>query len=154
MSNAFGQSDLHGWYFAPSLDKLNEMIENNCASGVSTKTSITRKRRWVRNVICAAEELKVNIRIRCKDIFAKRINIETVLRDKENVFRSIKFYEENRSFVFGQSLHLATQGILNTLSVLKELSSKLKLLKQVRENRIFGYFLVIFLCSFFRIERN
>jgi hypothetical protein len=131
MSNAFGQSDINGWYFAATFDRLNEMIENNCASGQPTKTSVVRKRRWIRNVICSSEDLRNKIYLRIKDIIAKRINIEAILRDKENVYKSIKFYEENRSFVFSQSLHLATQGILNTLSVLKELSTKLKMLKQV-----------------------
>ena len=113
---------------------------------------MVRKRRWIRHVVCTSEELQQKLLQRIEEIILRRLHIESIYKDKEHVFKSIKFYEENRSFVFAQSLHLATQGILNTLSVLKELINKLKLMKQVKKFLpislslkliLFGIFLII-----------
>lgn len=61
-----------------------------------------------------------------------RKNMEVTIREKEESLRSIQFYEENRAFVFDQSLGLATQGTVATMTVLKDLFFKLKRLHQVR----------------------
>lgn len=131
VSSVLGEPDINGWYFAPNYEKLKESIDNMTASGQSTKNARVRARRWIRHVVCISPELEKKIHDRIEEIIKQRQHIETIFKEKDDIYRSIKFYEENRSFVFAQSLHLATQGILNTLSVLKELINKLKLLKQV-----------------------
>ncbi len=130
-SSRFGQPDVDGWFFASSFDRISEMLKNVSGVGVASATSMVRRRRWVRNICCTSKELADKIRDRIDHIITMRLNIETSLREKENTFKTIRFYEENRAFVYAQSLHLATQGTLNTLSVLKELINKLKLLQQV-----------------------
>ena len=93
---------------------------------------MVRKRRWVRTILCTSPEVCERIKQRVDRIMEMRTNIEAAMKNKEEAFKAVKFYEENRSFVFAQSLHLATQGTLNTLAVLKELGNKLKLFKMVR----------------------
>jgi hypothetical protein len=110
---------------------LIETIKTGVGTGVTTKTSMVRKRRWIRTVLCTSPEVLERINQRVEKIVQMRCNIEAALKNKEEVFKAVKFYEENRSFVFAQSLHLATQGTLNTLAVLKELGNKLKLFKMV-----------------------
>jgi HD-GYP domain-containing protein (c-di-GMP phosphodiesterase class II) len=155
LSNSYGENDSYGWYYAATFDRLQEAMDHVSAVSSSAKSSV-RKRRWIRNVICNSEELEQRIQHRIEEAIEKRIIIEGILRDKETVFKNIKFYEENRSFVFSQSLHLATQGILNTFSILKELINKLKLMKQVFLRNFFllssSLFLLAVLFSFFRTE--
>jgi hypothetical protein len=135
LSSRFGQPDNEGWFYASTFDRLGEMMKNATGTGIASKTSIVRRRRWVRSMICIADELNEAIKQRVDLILSIRRNIETTLKEKETAVRSVKFYEENRSFVFSQSLHLATQGTLNTLSLLKELASKLKNLKIYLQER-------------------
>lgn len=132
MSGKFGQPDPDGWYYASTFDRLGEMMKNASAVGVASKTSLVRKRRWVRSMTCTSSELNEAIQQRIEHILSTRRNIESTLKEKEQSVRSARFYEENRSFVFSQSLHLATQGTLNTLSLLKDIGTKLKSLKLVR----------------------
>jgi hypothetical protein len=130
-SSRFGTADADGWFYGATFDRLNEALRSSTASGAITKTSIVRKRRWVRTILCTSPELIHRICYRIDVIANMRKNIELSLHDREEKYKSVKFYEENRSFVFAQSLHLATQGTLNTLAVLKELGNKLKLFKMV-----------------------
>jgi hypothetical protein len=74
------------------------------------------------------------------------------------VYKNTKFCEENRSCVFSQSLHLPTQGILDTFSILNELVNKSKLVEQVLLAAfcvLLSFFLLFLvdLFSFFRIDR-
>ena len=87
-----------------------------------------------------------------------RSYIEQSLKDKERVILALRVYEANRSRyvthtyithslthsltavvtyrirmkVFSQSLHIVTQGTLNTLNIIKETGSKLRKIRQVR----------------------
>lgn len=135
MSSKYGQPDIEGWFYASTFDRLNEMFKSASGTGVASKTSLVRKRRWVRTMVCVAEEFCDSIRHRIEDIFTMRKNIEFAMKEKEQAVRAVKFYEENRSFVFSQSLHLATQGTLNTLSLLKDIGTKLKSMKQYLQER-------------------
>lgn len=131
LSIKYGQPDNEGWFYAASFDRLGEMLKAGTAQGTMAKTSMVRKRRWIRSILCTSTVVQEKIRQRIEQLQIMRSNIEAALRNKEAAFRAVKFYEENRSFVFAQSLHLATQGTLNTLSILKELMGKLKLFKLV-----------------------
>lgn len=135
MSNRYGQPDIEGWFYASTFDRLSDMLKTGTGTGIASKTSLVRKRRWVRTMVCVAEEFCEAIHHRIDDILQMRRNIENTLKEKEVALRSVKFYEENRSFVFSQSLHLATQGTLNTLSLLKDIGTKLKSMKQYLQER-------------------
>lgn len=135
MSNRYGQPDIEGWFYASTFDRLGEMLKSATGTGIASKTSLVRKRRWVRTMVCTAEDFSEAIRKRIDSIFTMRRNIELSLKEKEQAVSSVKFYEENRSFVFSQSLHLATQGTLNTLSLLKDIGTKLKSMKQYLQER-------------------
>jgi hypothetical protein len=63
-------------------------------------------------------------------------NIEASLVEKEKIVEDIKNYEEKRSILFSQSLHIATQATLNTLSILKDAHNKSKKMKQVLSKKI------------------
>jgi len=129
-SPRFGQPDNDGWYYGVSFERLNDNIKHSTAAGTTNATSIVRKRRWIRNMLCTSAEVIENIKKRIEQIHQYRSNIEASLLDKENTHKALKFYEENRSFVFAQSLNLATHGTVNTLTFLRELINKLKVLKQ------------------------
>lgn len=60
-----------------------------------------------------------------------RVNIEQSMKNKEASLKELTTYEEKRVAVFAQSLHMATQKTLNTLGILKDISSKMKVVKQV-----------------------
>lgn len=142
-SSRFGQPDNDGWYYGVSFDRLNESLRNGNAAGTTNATSIVRKRRWARNMVCISPEVMDNMKKRIEEIQQYRCNIEIALQDKESAFKAITFYEENRSFVFAQSLNLATNGTVTTLSFLRELINKLKVIKQVSLYKIFSLYLML-----------
>ena len=131
-SNAFGGHDSEGWYYGPSFDRLNEIIYQRTGAAMPSKTSVVRRRRWLRTMRCSAPEILEQIRQRIDKLVVFRKNLEFILREKEESLKSVQFYEENRAFVFDQSLNLATQGTVATFAVLKDLFFKLKRLYQVR----------------------
>ncbi len=157
VTNRFGSPDLEGWYYGVSFDRLNESLKTCQATGVTNATSMVRKRRWTRRMQCANPEILDNIRKRIEQINQSRINIEMSLKDKENAYKAITFYEENRSFVFAQSLNLATHGTVSTLATLRELINKLKIFKQVSYQmslQILFELFYLFLCSICMNERQ
>lgn len=133
-SHAFGAHDAEGWYYGPSFERLAEIIQKRSGADVPSKTSLVRRRRWMRTMRCSSEEILEQINHRIEKVSNSRKNIEHAIREKEESLRSIQFYEENRAFVFDQSLGLATQGTVATMTVLKELFFKLKRLHQVNIN--------------------
>jgi len=130
-SNAFGPHDAEGWYYGPNFEKLAELIQKRSGAETSTKTSMVRRRRWVRTMHCSSKEVLEQIRLRVEKINLSKAHIEAAISEKQNSLQSIMFYEENRAFVFDQSLSLATQGTTATLAVLKDLFFKLKRLHEV-----------------------
>lgn len=130
-SNSFGPHDLEGWYYGPNFERLSELIQKRSGADVSTKTSTVRRRRWVRTMTCSSKEVLDQIALRVEKVNISRKNIELAISEKQNSLQSIMFYEENRAFVFDQSLSLATQGTTATLAVLKDLFFKLKRLHEV-----------------------
>ena len=74
---------------------------------------------------------------------AMKENIEASLIEKEKVVKEIRNYEEKRSILFSQSLHIATQTTLNTLSILKDALNKSKKMKQVIILIFFSYLLLV-----------
>lgn len=81
---------------------------------------------------CSAPEILEQVQRRVEKLSLNRKNLELVVHEKEESLRSIQFYEENRAFVFDQSLSLATHGTVATFGVLKDLFFKLKRLYQVQ----------------------
>jgi len=130
-SNSWGPHDAEGWYYGPSFERLSELIQKRSGAEVSTKTSTVRRRRWVRTMTCSSKEVLDQIALRVEKVNISRKNIELAISEKQNSLQSIMFYEENRAFVFDQSLSLATQGTIATLAVLKDLFFKLKRLHEV-----------------------
>jgi len=141
-SNAFGPHDAEGWYYGPNFEKLAELIQKRSGAETSTKTSMVRRRRWVRTMHCSSKEVLEQIRLRVEKINLSKAHIEAAISEKQNSLQSIMFYEENRAFVFDQSLSLATQGTTATLAVLKDLFFKLKRLHEV----ILCLFFLSYLC--------
>lgn len=136
-SNSFGPHDAEGWYYGPNFERLAELIQKRSGADVSTKTSLVRRRRWVRTMRCSSEGVLEQIGIRVEKINASRKNIELAISEKQNSLQSMVFYEENRAFVFDQSLGLATNGTIATLAVLKDLFFKLKRLHEVCISSVF-----------------
>ena len=130
-SNSWGPHDAEGWYYGPSFERLSELIQKRSGAEVSTKTSTVRRRRWVRTMTCSSKDVLDQIALRVEKVNISRKNIELAISEKQNSLQSIMFYEENRAFVFDQSLSLATQGTVATLAVLKDLFFKLKRLHEV-----------------------
>jgi hypothetical protein len=131
VSSRFGQPDLEGWFYASTFDRLVEMLKTSSGIGISSKTSLVRRRRWVRPLTCVSKDLIAQIIAKSDKITKLTKNIENALNDKQQVMTTLKFYEENRSFVYSQSLHLGTQGTLNTLAILQDISNKLRSFRQV-----------------------
>lgn len=104
---------------------------NKTGANIANKTSLVRRRRLLRTMRCDCNEIIQQIQFRIEKLTINRKHIEVIIREKEESLRSIQFYEENRAYVYEQSLNLATQGTVGTLTVLKELFIKLKRLYQV-----------------------
>ena len=98
---------------------------------MATKTCVVRRRRWMRTMKCTSEAVLEQVALRVQRLSTQRKHVEQAIREKEESLRTVAFYEENRAFVFEQSLGLATQGTIGTLTVLKDLFFKLKRLYQV-----------------------
>jgi hypothetical protein len=130
-SAAFGPHDADGWYYGASFDRLTEQINKRIGGDVATKTSLVRRRRLMRTMRCTAPAVLAKVNERVQLIAMNRKQIEHTIREKEESLRTMGFYEENRAFVFEQSLGLATQGTVNTLKQLKDLFFKIKRLHQV-----------------------
>jgi hypothetical protein len=130
-SNAFGAHDADGWYYGPNFERLSEIIQKRQGADVPSKTSVVRRRRWLRTMKCSSPEILEQIHHRIEKLNLNKKHLEIVIREKEESLRSIQFYEENRAFVFDQSLELATHGTVATFKVLKDLFIKLKRLYQV-----------------------
>jgi len=82
-----------------------------------------------------SEELLRQIRSKCERMARMRSRIEKSLQEKEVVIAALRQYEAKRVLVFSQSLHVVTQGTLNTLSVIKDAGGKLRRLKQFLMDR-------------------
>jgi hypothetical protein len=145
-SSSFGAHDADGWYYGPSFERLNEAIQKRTGADVAGKTSVVRKRRWLRTMKCNSPEILEQVQRRIEKLTLNRKNLEITIHEKEEALRSIQFYEENRAFVFDQSLMLATQGTVATFGVLKDLFFKLKRLYQVCRH-------VSELCPFIQLRR-
>ena len=195
--NRFGQPDAEGWFYGISFDRwtrqiekhlhlsplnaclsfrLNDAIRCGSASGVASKTSIVRKRRWTRGIRCISPEIMQQIRARTEKIVRLRSHIEQSLKEKERIILALRVYEANRfnkppliipkmtylyhhfccrTKIFSQSLHIVTQGTLNTLSIIKEIGSRLRKLRQVEY--IYSKMIpkiMMYFDSFFWIERH
>lgn len=136
-ANMYGQPEAdEGWYYGTSFDRLAEAMRTGKAHGITSKTSLVRKRRWIRSMICVSTDLSDLLHQRLITLGNIKRNIETMSRDKDIAVKTIKTYEENRTYVFTQSLHLATKNTLTTLSLLKDLGNKVKLLKQYLLDRM------------------
>lgn len=106
-------------------------MKQRTASGVSVKTSLVRKRRWLRKIRCVSSDIMQLSQLRLNHVTKVRQCIEKALFEKEEAIIRAEKYERMRSAVMAQSLHLGTQGTLNTLSILKDLAGKLRKLRQV-----------------------
>ena len=138
-SAAFGAHDAEGWYYAPTFDRLAELIHKRTGADVATKTCLVRRRRWMRTMRCSNEAVLTHTQQRIERVSNARKHIEQIIREKEEGMRTLTFYEENRAFVYEQSLNLATQGTLGTFGVLKDLFFKVKRLYQVNLNIRFHF---------------
>jgi hypothetical protein len=105
-SSSFGAHDADGWYYGPSFERLNEAIQKRTGADVAGKTSVVRKRRWLRTMKCNSPEILEQVQRRIEKLTLNRKNLEITIHEKEEALRSIQFYEENRAFVFDQSLML------------------------------------------------
>lgn len=130
-SGAYGEHDSDGWYYAGTFDGIAEMLKTKSGSAAAAKTSLVRKRRWVRSMRCTSVELTIQMNNRIQRVATMRKHVEAALLEKELSMKNVGFYEENRDFVFDQSLSLATRGTIATLATLKDLVVKLKRLSQV-----------------------
>ena len=130
MSYRFGQPDPEGWYYGVSFDRLNEVMRSRTA-GPASATSLVRKRRWIRSIICRSPKINEALKERADFITLMRCNSEACQRDKEDTLKSVTEYEEKRESAFSQSLHLSTEGTLSTLASLKDLGVILKNFKHV-----------------------
>eukprot|EP01038_Epipyxis_sp_PR26KG_P014652 gene14652-19685_t len=134
-SDRYGQPDLEGWYLASTFERLGDQLKTCTGSGTYNKTSLVRKRRLQRPMKCVSPEIIEQIKSRSDRIMKIRICIESAIREKEEIVKKVEIYEDKRTIVFSQSLHLATQGTLNTLSILKDLLTKLRKIKQFFADR-------------------
>lgn len=134
-TSLYGTPDTEGWFYSASFDRIHEQMRNATASGLASATCTVRKRRWVRAITCISSELAKKIRERADRIVQIRVNIEKSLKDKEASLKSVSEYEAHRASVFAQSLHMATQSTLNTLGILKDISNKMKVVKQYLSDR-------------------
>ena len=123
-SDYFGTPDGEGWFYAASFDRLNESLRQRSAVGIQAKTSLVRKRRWLRTATCTTPLLIRVIQRRIEGLTHMMANMDSYLKEKEHSIKTLRFYEENRSFVYAQSLHLASQGTQSTMYLLKELIMK------------------------------
>lgn len=86
ISERYGQPDTEGWYYGATYDRLDETIKSNTASGVTNKTSLVRKRRWIRATRCVSNELLTKLKLRSDKIVEIRYRIEVSLKEKEVLF--------------------------------------------------------------------
>lgn len=130
-SSQYGNPDGEGWLYAATFDRLHEQMRNAAANGLSSATCMVRKRRWIRTITCISTDLATKIRDRAERVVQIRVNIEASLKDKEASLKEINAYETQRAAVFAQSLQVATQATLTSLGMLKDISNKLRVVKQV-----------------------
>lgn len=131
LSRSFGETDEDGWAYASSHEKISEMIKFVCTSGIPTTTSLARRRRWRRTLVCVSQEAKLGIQSRREQITVVRQRIEASLHEKQAHVDKIKEYEEKRTTSHHQTYSLAFASILRSELILKEQVAKLKKLKQV-----------------------
>eukprot|EP01031_Cornospumella_fuschlensis_P042361 gene42361-51739_t len=134
-SMQYGTPDHEGWYYATSFDRLADAMRNSQATGIASATSTVRKRRWIRSLQCTSNELAGRMKDRMDRIVQIRVRIEASLKNKEECVKEVEKYEETRSKVFATSLQQATQNTLQSLGQLKDISSRLRLVKQYFHDR-------------------
>lgn len=116
----------------PSGQRLNEAIRTGNGSGVASKTSIVRKRRWTRSIRCVSAEILQQIRNRTMKIQRMRTHIEQTLKEKEIIIKNIKAYEEKRwanDFCRWRTVHYCPfpgwmSSPSHSMSLLKELLTR------------------------------
>ncbi|RYG97943.1 hypothetical protein EON65_52095, partial [archaeon] len=131
----YGSPDHEGWYYSTSFDRLSDAMRNAQATGIASATSTVRKRRWIRSLQCVSNELAGKMKDRMDRIVQIRVRIEASLKNKEDCVKDMEKYEETRSKVFATSLQQATQNTLQSLGQLKDISSRLRLVKQYFHDR-------------------
>eukprot|EP01039_Chlorochromonas_danica_P002815 gene2814-3069_t len=134
-SSQYGNPDGEGWLYAATFDRLHEQMRNAAATGLAAATCMVRKRRWIRTITCISTDLAIKIRDRAERVVQIRVNIEASLKNKEASLKEINVYETQRAAVFAQSLQVATQATLTSLGMLKDISNKLRVVKQYLSDR-------------------
>lgn len=131
LSRSFGETDDEGWVYGATFERINEMIKSMNTTGTSTSSSLVRKRRWKRTMICVSEETIAAIKNRRDQIVEARRRIQMSLKEKQTNVDGVKEFETKRVDAHNQAYLTAYQSILNSQNSLKEQYTKLRRLKQV-----------------------
>lgn len=128
-TKSFGDTDSDGWVYGSSFEKIQEMIARTSTTGICSSTSLYRKRRWKRTMICVSKDIREELEARRENLTQTRRQVEEELRYKHTVADLINNYEKKR--LVAQTA--ISDQTYNALSIVEdELSTEIDLLKRLK----------------------
>ena len=93
---SYGSCDENGWYYAPSVGKLEEDMSKGTASGSASTLSIIRRRRYTRSRICVSYTIRETINSQMKLLNDTHTMLESTLYCRQQECSAFKDYERAR----------------------------------------------------------
>lgn len=119
-----------GWIYHSRPEGLLEAIKAGRVSTTPSATSVVRRRRWIRTIICTSAEIEKRITSRISDIESRRSNIEAMLECLNVIKDDVCNYENKRKQHY-DLVHGDYQNSLSlSLAIMKLQAERLEKFKQ------------------------
>ena len=127
--NRYGEVDSEGFCYAMSNEKCLESLRAKSSVGVSSSSTMVRRRCYVRPKVCSTEAGKLELKRQLEAFVVKKSRLDISTKDKRAEIQSVVVFEQRREDMYNTILFRAGDVINSTSENLKSILQKLSLLR-------------------------
>ena len=130
-SQSFGDTDIEGWCYEITFERLINSIKFNTTSKEDLSSSLVRRRRWIRERLCVSEEAKGQHQEQVDYLLSSLSKIEGAMSCKKQDCNTVVQYEKERFQAYQNTMKLFSESIHLTLQEIKEYKIRIEHMKEV-----------------------